>query len=689
MASEKEKEALSEPRDEKEPLKNGDLGDTSVLSSGDNEFDSSRARFIKDKDDLAAAEAHVDIEGNTSLDPTFVGLSKEELMKYADDPYWKKVRLALLIIFWVAWVAILAAAIVIIVIAPKCPPRRDLDWWQTSAVYRVYPRSFKDAKGEDGVGDIAGIHEKLGYLRNELNVTALSLGPIYPTENADFGYDITNFSDISPEFGTMEEFDNLRIAMHKMGMKLIMEFVPNHSSDKHPWFIESEKGTEEFKDFYVWHAGSGAAGEPNNWKSRYGGSAWTWSKTRQAWYYHQLGEHQPDLNLRSKEVKEHLKDVLSFWLKKGVDGFRVDSAAYLFENLNGTMDEPANGKSELNDYNNYDHIHTTYQPESYEIMTSWREVLDAVSEDTQKSRFLMVTSYGTPEQNAGFFQYNEKNGAQLATNMNLLGVKQGCRASCIFDLINGTDTESEMWPNWQLGNEDNSRMATRVGEEWVNAFNMLVMTIPGTPFPYYGEEIGMHDVALTFNQTKDPAGLKWNAENYMNYSRDPERTPMQWSYEENGGFSAPGVTPWLPLAADFMNRNVKTQQAHGSGLTNLEAFATYVTLREEPSLQWGSMEVGVTRDVLFYVRQAQGFPGVLVAVNLGPGEITVNFVEEAPRKGLVPPKAKVVASTANFDQDRASDFEVGTEVGLDNVYLKPTEGLVVRWEADDIPEKEL
>jgi glycosidase len=418
---------------------------------------------------------------------------------------------------------------------------------------------------------------------------------------------------------------------------------------------------------------------------------------RKQYYLHQFLSEQPDLNLRNEAVKASLKDVLTFWMLKGVDGFRVDAAAHLVESANLDQDEP--GKAGGDGYDSLIHNLTTFQPETYELVAEWRALLDEFQEADTKIRssflkstlVLIVEAYGTHNQTMSFYEYQGKNAAHMPFNMNLVNLKQGMKPTEIRNLIQDwmVNMPEEQWANWVVGNHDKSRIATRMGADWVNANSMLQLTLPGTAFVYYGDEIGMHDVDISWEDTQDPAGKRKGEAEYKKYSRDPERTPMQWSGEINAGFSTSTNGTWLPVATDYQERNVKAQLAHGAGVSNLEVFAQLSTLRQQPSFQWGVMEYAVVDDnVLSYVRQAEGFEGYLVAINYGSTPSTVNFHSASPK--FVPPHGDVVAHTANFDMAaRAADYNDGVNADLSAVFLKPTEGVVFRWTwgATDVKEE--
>jgi len=580
------------------------------------------------------------------------------------------------------------AAIVIIVVAPKCPPRPKLDWWQKSVVYQVYPRSFQDSDA-DGVGDLKGIEQRLDHLRNQLNVTAVWLGPIYPSPMKDFGQDVSAFDDVDPLFGDLEEFSNMKVAMHKRGMKLIMDFIPNHVSDQHEWFQasrQSQADENKFRDFFIWSDGKDNGGAkpdaPNNWLSVYGGSAWEWDDERKQYYYHTYLPEQPDLNLRNEQVKMDLKDVLRFWLAKGVDGFNVDSAANLFESENVTSDEAAS-EAGGDGYASLVHSLTTFQPESYAFIAELRELIDASTASDGKPKFLMVdVAGGTSNQTMSFYEHQGKPAAHLPINRNLVNLKEDCNGLCVYNLVQDfmKNLPENRWASWATGGPDYSRLSTRMGSaDWVNAVTMLSTTLPGTTFTYYGEEIGMHDVEVPWAQTQDPVAIRAGEAGYKEVSRDFQRTPMQWSGEENSGFSTSNAT-WLPVAPDYQANNVKAQLAHGAGVSNLEVYSQMTLLRQEPSFQWGAIEKAVVdENIVSYVRQASGFNGYLVAINFGKNAATVNF--HASNPSYVPLDGVIATHTANFDlATRSSDYGIGNVADLTGVYLKPKEGVVFWWE---------
>jgi len=615
------------------------------------------------------AEAVVDVNGDTRLEKRqdeFVGLSKEELMKYADDPYWKRIRRILLILFAVIWIGMLVAAIIIIALAPKCPPRQNLEWWQKCNGYEILPKSFKDSNG-DGVGDLKGIHEKLEYLRDELDVSAINLGSIYPTSN---GEDIIDHKAIDPKLGSLEDFEDLVSSAHKKGVRIIVDFIPNHTSRQHPWFEKSRQQEGNYTDYYVWHEPVNS-GVPSNWLSPVDNNlAWDLDSARNQYYLHQFREDQPELNLRSSRVQQELRDILLFWIEKGVDGFLLRDAAYLFESADLTLNEPVINDTSIppDSYRRLKHIYTTYQSETFNIITSWREILDNKGKVDGKKRLLFVEDNGgTTNQSASFLKYNGKNGGQLLYSPSLTGIHSNCDAACVRDAVQTHLTATQSlgggaWPVWQAGNDEVSRLATRMGgDDYLSAVSMMLLTLPGTPLTYYGEEIRMVDVDV--GSSPAPGGA-------------PQRTPMQWDSSPFAGFTS-GNTSWLPVSSDYMSRNVKSEKAVGAGVTTFEVYQNVTAVRKHESFQWGETKLAVYGNIFFFIRQAKGFPGYLVALNFGNGGTNVDFVNKAPEGSEVSEQAVIVATTGNIvDHNRMKELMVGNQVAMSNLFIGPREGVV-------------
>jgi len=335
-------------------------------------------------------EVKLEIMGKAekSEENEYPALTKAELMEYAKDPFWIGLRWFLFIGFWLIWLAMLVASIVIIIMAPKCPPPAPKQWWQKAPIYEVYVKSFKDSDG-DGIGDIKGVTSKLDYLTS-LGVGSVWLSPIYKSGGKDNGYDVVDHTKIDEKLGTLEDFNELVKSLHDNGIKLIMDFIPNHSSDKHEWFQKSIKAEEPYTNYYIWKD-STSTNKPNNWKSVFGGSAWEYNSDRRKAYLHQFYKEQPDLNLRNPEVKKKLKGIMNYWLDLGVDGFRIDSVAHFYEDQQFRDEPPVSGG---NGYTSLEHKHTYDQPEVMKLLAEFRAVLDnKTKEDSYNPRIMMTEAY--------------------------------------------------------------------------------------------------------------------------------------------------------------------------------------------------------------------------------------------------------------------------------------------------------
>lgn len=440
-------------------------------------------------------------------------------------------------------------------------------WWHDAAIYQVYPRSFQDTSG-DGIGDLAGIRQRLGYLR-DLGVGAIWLSPIFRSPMADFGYDIADYRDIDPLFGDMAQFEALLRDAHDHGLKLLLDFVPNHTSDEHPWFVESRSARDNPKrDWYIWRDAAPDGGPPNNWRSNFGGSAWAWDEATGQYFYHAFLEKQPDLNWRNPQVREAMYDVLRFWLDKGVDGFRIDVIWHLAKDPQ-FRDNPPNPSWEPDqpEIQRFLQKYSADQPYVHQIIAELREVVDAYPD-----RLLIGEIYLPLDRLVTY--YGESNrGLHLPFNFQL--IQAPWRAEVIRDLIEEYEAalpEGD-WPNWVLSNHDKPRIAARVGDAQARVAAMLLLTLRGTPTLYYGDELGMGDTHIPPDRIKDPWARN---EPEASFNRDEARTPMQWTAEPFGGFSE--VEPWLPLTEDCRTRNVDRQQEDGGSMLLL--YRSLLSLRD-------------------------------------------------------------------------------------------------------------
>ena len=439
---------------------------------------------------------------------------------------------------------------------------KSQEWWKNTIIYQIYPRSFKDFDG-DGIGDLRGIESHLDYLVY-LNVGGAWISPIYKSPMKDFGYDISDFKDIDPIFGTIDDFKSLVDTAHYKGLKIIMDFVPNHSSDEHEWFQKSLKREEPYTDYYVWvdPKGFDENGDPippSNWVSHFRYSAWQYSEERGQFYLHQYLPQQPDLNYRNPLVLEEMKDVLRFWLDLGVDGFRMDAVVTIWED-DRWLDEPPSGDpnaADENDWLYYNHIFTVNLPETRTILKQFYDTIKEYGDDK-----LSVLEAWVTNQN-DFLEYYKCSDFPFNFNFPNSWGLTGNSTPPYPLYANAVISQIENWinavpygkiSNWVIGNHDNPRVANRYGSKFIDTLNIMALTLPGTVITYQGEEIGMSDnLNISYFETQDPKGCNCGPERYMECSRDPERTPFQWnSADPTAGFSTNiDAETWLPINSNY------------------------------------------------------------------------------------------------------------------------------------------
>jgi alpha-glucosidase len=451
-------------------------------------------------------------------------------------------------------------------------------WWQSGIVYQVYPRSFQDSNG-DGIGDLKGIESRLDHLV-ELGVDAVWISPIYPSPMADFGYDVSDYTDIDPMFGTLADFDALVAAAHARGLKIILDFVPNHTSSEHPWFVESRSSRDNAKrNWYIWRDGRPDGSAPNNWVSEFGGPAWSFDAATRQYYYHAFLKEQPDLNWRNPDVRAAMLDAMRFWFARGVDGFRVDAIHHLIE-AEHLKDNPPNpdwreGQSPAR---RLARLHSLDQEETHDCIAEMRAVADSYPDR------VLIGEASLPIEQLMAYYGKEMPGFHLPFNFHL--IKSPWDPQVIAELIEQYEVALgggvERWPNWVLGNHDRSRVASRIGPEQARVAAMLLLTLRGTPTIYQGEEIGMADVAIPTQAVRDP----WEKNvPGLGLGRDPERTPMQWDASENAGFTT--GEPWLPLSGDRKAVNVAIQ--HDAPHSMFSLYRALIALRRREA----ALAVGV------------------------------------------------------------------------------------------------
>jgi alpha-glucosidase len=499
---------------------------------------------------------------------------------------------------------------------------RSDSWWRAGVIYQIYPRSFQDSDG-DGVGDLRGIMRRLPYLR-ELGVDAIWLSPIFPSPMADFGYDVSDYTGIDPLFGTMADFDALLAAAHQHGLKLLLDLVPNHTSDQHPWFVESRSSRDNPKrDWYLWRDPAPDGGPPNNWLSEFGGSAWHYDEASGQYYYHAFLAQQPDLNWRHPQVRAAIYEVMRFWLRKGVDGFRVDVLWHLIKD-DQFRDNPPN-PDYLDGRPRYERLVPLYSTDQLEVQQVVAEMRAVVDEFDDR---LLIGEIYLPLERLVAYYGADLRGAHLPFNFALLSAPWHARAlAALIDRYEAA-LPPGAWPNWVLGNHDRPRIASRVGAAQAGVAAMLLLTLRGTPTIYYGDEIGLRQLPIAPDQVRDP--FEKNVPG-VGVGRDGCRTPMQWDASPQAGFST--GTPWLPLAGDHPRINVANLTASKPSILNLYR-ALIALRRRHPALQLGDYQaLAAQGDVLLFRREWAG-QSLLVALNLGVAPVAL-LSEEALIEGEI------------------------------------------------------
>jgi alpha-glucosidase len=533
-------------------------------------------------------------------------------------------------------------------------------WWQKGIIYQIYPRSYQDSNG-DGIGDLNGISSRLDYLR-DLKIQAIWLSPIFPSPMHDFGYDVADYVGIHPMFGTMEDFDQLLEGIHARGMQLILDLVPNHTSDEHEWFLESRGSRDNPKrDWYIWRDPAPNGGPPNNWLSFFGGPAWTYDDLTGQYYLHQFVTQQPELNYRNPKVLQAMLDVIRFWLDKGVDGFRVD-VIWLMLKDDQFRDNPINPDwNGVNLHDSLKHEYTQNLPGVHLLIKEMRSVLNEYDE-----RMMVGEIYLPNEELVKYYGNHLDEGifdeCHLPYNFQLINLSWDARA--IRDAVEDyyASLPDGGWPNWVLGNHDQHRIASRIGSQQARVANMLLLTLWGTPTTYYGEEIGMENVDIPPEFVQDPPAVNQPEIAHI-VGRDPERTPMQWDESPNAGFTDKGITPWLPVSRDYTENNVGIQDEDPTSMLNLSRALTALR-RSENALSIGDYSsVAVdSSDVYAYIRFKENTDKFLVVLNFADRSQQLDLSEVA-QTGMIS-----VSTT----------MKRGGAVNLDSLQLAPNEGMIIR-----------
>jgi alpha-glucosidase len=481
---------------------------------------------------------------------------------------------------------------------------KDFLWWRDGVIYQIYPRSFSDSNG-DGIGDLAGILSHLDYLA-DLGIDAIWLSPFYPTPNKDFGYDISNYVDVDPRFGSLADFDRLVVEAHRRGIHLILDLVLNHTSDQHAWFQESRSNRDNPKrDWFIWKD------QPNNWQACFGGQAWEYDPGSGQYYLHLFTREQPDVNWRNPEVRKAQLDVFRFWMERGVDGFRLDVFNAYFKHP-GLPDNPP--KFGLRSFDRQHHIHDIDQPEMVPFLNEMRRLLDSYPE-----RYVVGETYfATPQKTVSYCGPDKLHAAFSFdfTSLDLFYPVYPWNPEWVMNKIikrEETFNSAGVWPTTVMSNHDLPRAASRYnrGENDSQSFlaMALLLTLRGTPFIYYGEEIGLRDIHLRRSEILDPPGKKYWP---LYKGRDGCRSPMQWDDSAYSGFST--SKPWLPVHPNYIRRNVVSQKTDPDSLFNLTR--KLLALRKEiHALRRGDfIPLETPPGTLAYLRQTVG-QSVLVAMN--------------------------------------------------------------------------
>jgi alpha-glucosidase len=504
--------------------------------------------------------------------------------------------------------------------AESTPKPAADEWWKHAVIYEIYPRSFQDSDG-DGIGDIKGITSRLGYLE-DLGIDAIWITPMYPSPGVDYGYDISDYTAIDPVYGTMEDFDRLVAEAKKHNIRVIMDYVINHTSDQHAWFKESASSkTSPKRDWYIWRDGKGPGLPPNNWQSWFGHSAWTLDPKTNQYYYHYFYTQQPDLNWRNPEVHKAMDGVLEFWMNHGVAGFRIDAVSRLFEDP-GLHDDPYLPGYNVYGDRNIEHKYTDNLPEVHDVLKEVRRVVDHYPGDP-----VLVTEADEPNIEELTKMYGSGDEVQLPMDFQIADVNElsATRFRNLFNQVEKNSAHGQ--PEYFFSNHDQPRQWDRYGdgkhnEQIAKLMAALLLATRGTPQMYYGEELGMRTTdPARIEDVHDPIGkIGWPKEK----GRDGERTPMQWDGSAEAGFTT-SAKPWLPVPPSATQYNVEAERKDPDSIFNW--YKRLLALRKsEPALWDGSYEsVNDTDPNVFAFLRRSDDSTVLVALNFTAKAQTVQL----------------------------------------------------------------
>jgi alpha-glucosidase len=527
-------------------------------------------------------------------------------------------------------------------------------WQDVNGIYQIYPRSFKDSNG-DGVGDIAGMTEKLGYIKgepNSLGIDAVWVSPFYRSPMADFGYDVADYYSVDPLFGDLEDFKVFIKEAHNRDIKVMVDFVPNHTSDEHPWFVASKSSRDnEKRDWYVWRDGQPDGSPPNNWLSVFGGSAWQLDEATGQYYLHSFLTKQPDLNWDNPHVRKAMGDVLKFWLSLGVDGIRADAVRWISKDSQFRDNPPNPDYKEGEDpYHSQRLQYSRYGENLFEYLRELTVVIESYPD-----RIILFEDYpdrhiDVHEQYTEFYSVDPS----VAAPFNFEGLKSSYGAREYRRFIGQFQkiTDNKLRPFYCFGNHDKPRLVSRVGLKQARLVGLLQLALPGIPVVYYGDEIGMHNVPIPPDQIQDPFEKQTPG---LGLGRDAERTPMQWSAEEYAGFST--ASPWLPVASDFATNNVAVEEKDTESFFSM--YRALFELRRSAALRSGDyIEWPGSNDEVFGFSRKGEYETLLVLLNMSDHKVVC-------KDGM---KGEIIYSTHSFVE---SDIH-------ESLLLQSSQGVIIR-----------
>ncbi|HVM41308.1 MAG TPA: alpha-amylase family glycosyl hydrolase [Acidimicrobiia bacterium] len=503
----------------------------------------------------------------------------------------------------------------------------DRPWWRDAVVYQLYPRSFADSDG-DGVGDIRGVISRLDHLA-WLGVDAIWLSPIHPSPNADWGYDVADYLGVHPELGTLDDVDDLVREAGERGMRVVLDLVPNHTSDAHPWFVDARSSRRaDHRDWYVWADPKPDGSPPNNWVSTFGGPAWTLDDATGQYYLHNFLPQQPDLNWWNEEVRDAFDEILRFWFDRGIAGFRLDVCHMVVKDRELRDNPPSTDDDHFTvQLRGQRPVYNADRPEVHDVLRRWR----TVGETYDPPRMFLGEVYLFDlDRVAQFFGAPGQEELSLAFNFSFLFTP--FEAAAMRDVVESTEAAVPIhaWPTWTGSNHDASRFPTRWAQgdaARMRCALMMLLTLRGTPVLYYGDEIGMQDTPLERDDVLDPVGVRF----WPLAGRDPERTPMHWSGDPGAGFTKAGVTPWLPLG-DHAACNVEAQRSDPGSMLHL--CRDLIAIRQaSDDLRAGDYATLPTPDGVWGYRRGSGMTVLLNLSDDAHSEATVSGIEGVVRIG--------------------------------------------------------